>query len=343
MRCMDPQLAWFDAKGNKIFRNFSFVDPQFFPKRLNLLTCCRKCLHCRKKQSFELANRCVLHASLYKHNMFLTLTYDESKSDYHNKLQYEDIQKFKKKLRNEARASYSQIEGRKLKYYYFKKIEVFNVHEYGKNGKKHWHLIVFNHQFEDLKLFTTRNNIPVFKSERLSKLWGKGITEVGSVTEASAMYQAQYMEKDFKHNYAASNKKSHSKHSGLGRPYFLKHFNQLLLLGYIPINGSRMPIPRYFERIAERHYSHFYEPSNFIKGSNKEAKFRPFKKEQPNKQIADLWPGYRKQRDEKIKDLEKEWDDVISRYISTSESPDFVKAGENALYDLKRKSQKEAF
>lgn len=40
--------------------------------------------------------RCVLHASLYKENCFITLTYDESKDGYHNNKEYADIQKFKK-------------------------------------------------------------------------------------------------------------------------------------------------------------------------------------------------------------------------------------------------------
>lgn len=343
MRCMDPQLAWLDPQGKKIYRNFSFIDPLFFPKKLTLVTGCRKCLICRKKQAYELASRCVLHASLYKNNCFLTLTYDESDPKYHNNFEYADIQKFKKRLRNEGRAAYSDVATRKVKYYYFKKIEIFNVHEYGKNGKKHWHLIVFNHDFEDKQFYTSKNGIPHYRSERLKQLWPYGINGVGDVSEASAMYQAQYMEKDFKHGYVTSNKKSHSKHSGLARPYFYQNYNQILLLGYVPINGRKMPLPRYFERLAHRHFCHFYEPSHFVKGSGREARYRPFTKDKPNKAIADLWLTYEAIKKEKIKHLESEWDQVISQYLTTEQLPDFRKAGENALYNLRHKNRKEEF
>jgi len=327
MKCSDPVLVYNDTKGSRQFRHFSLAN-DIYKQMAQQVFNCGSCLFCRKKRALELASRCVLHGSMYEENCFLTLTYDEKKKTYHNTFQYSDIQKFKKRLRRHCSK---------------KKIEIFNVHEYGRNGKKHWHLIVFNHDFSDKTLFTVKNSIPLYTSRKLSDLWPHGFNTIGNVTEASAMYQAQYMEKDFKNNYVTSEKKSDSKHSGIGKPYFLMHYDQILKLGYIPIGGRKMPIPRYFQRLAHKHFSHFYEKENFFDNKYRKALHRPFKLGEENKKIADLFIEFKKVKDEKIKEYEAEWDAVILQYLTTKQKPDFIKSAENALHDLRNKQQPEKF
>lgn len=275
--------------------------------------------------------RCTLHASLYEKNMFITLTYDETQTGYHNNLDYTQIQKFKKKLR------------RYVDYHYQKRIEVFNVHEYGKNGKKHWHLICFGFDFDDKELYTIKNQIPLYTSEKLEKLWGYGFVTIGDVSEASAMYQAQYMEKDFKNGHAGTNKKSKSKHQGIGQKYFLLHYQQILRLGYIPIGGRKLPLPRSFERVAHKHYCHYYDGSFFVTTPERKARYCPFKKTQPNREIADLYVQYKVQKKLKIKELEEAWRVFINDHQQQKTTPDFVTSCENAMYDLKNKTQQENF
>ena len=137
MKCMNPILVYRTSNGAQ-YRHFNLAN-RLFKLKHNQVFNCGTCHICRKRRATELAIRCVLHASLYQQNCFLTLTYDEKKKDYHNDFQYKDIQDFKKRLR------------RHCDYHYKKKIQIFNVHEYGKNTKKHWHLVVFNHQFPDRK------------------------------------------------------------------------------------------------------------------------------------------------------------------------------------------------
>lgn len=256
----------------------------------------------------------------------MTLTYDESKPGYNNDLQYSDIQNFKKRLRQYCKRKYD------------KRIEVYNVHEYGKRGKKHWHLIVFNHDFEDKTLFTVKNNISIYTSKKLETLWPFGFNTIGNVTEASAMYQSQYCEKDFRNGNITNGKRSKSNHSGIGRAYFLKNYKQILRLGYIPVNGGKLPVPRYFEKLAHKHYSHFYHKSNFFdKTDGPKALYRPFKNGEANKELADLYVLYMDMKDSKILDLQKEWDGVISQYLTTGRDPDFIKSASNAKKDLKTK------
>lgn len=332
MKCANPTLSRINQiTGKRDFIEFRLASPlkkQLYTTPLN----CGKCLFCRKKNAFSLAVRCVLHASLYEQNCFLTLTYDENKPNYHNKLSYKDIQDFKKRLRSYIDRKFQR------------KVEIFNVHEYGKNGKKHWHLVLFNFDFPDKTEFFMKNTHMIYTSEELNKIWGHGHCSIGSVTEASAMYQAQYTQKDIKNGNENSEKKAKSNHKGIGFPYFKKHYRQILLLGYVPFGDQKIPIPRSFERIAHKHYSHFYEPINFFKTTERERLYTPFKAGEENREIADLYIYYRDTiKAEKILELSEKWEQVISKHLQTGEKPDFIKSAENALYDYKNKNSVEKF
>jgi len=321
---MDPILCYDDGKTRK-FRHFS-LSSGYFRLIHNKVFNCGKCIFCRQRNARELAMRCVLHASLYTENSFLTLTYDETKKDYHNELEYKDIQDFKKRLR------------RHCEYHHEKRVQIFNVHEYGKNGKKHWHLVVFNHDFPDRQVHTIRSGNTLYTSDVLNTLWVSGFHTIGSVTEASAMYQAQYMQKDLKNGNLHNSKKSNSKHSGIGRDYFNRHYKQILTLGFIPFGGKKVPIPRYFIRIAHKHYSHFYEPHNFFDHKNRKKLYNPFKNGEENKEIADLFKVYREHRRAFIHDIAEEWEKEMSQFIFNDDKPDFLLSGENYIYDLRNRN-----
>lgn len=325
MKCADPVLCYIDHKGYKRYRNFSLASA-IFKRMAGQVFDCGKCLICRKKRAYELASKCVLHSSLYKENCFLTLTYDEKKDGYHNVFDYSDIQKFKKRLR----AHVQRFDGRR--------IEIFNVHEYGRNGKKHWHLLVFNFDFRDRRIFTVSNNIPLYTSELLSRLWPAGFSTIGDVSEGSAMYQAQYIEKDLKNGNRTNSKKSHSKHSGIGKPYFLRHYKQILSLGYVPMSGRKLPVPRSFQRIAHKHFCHYYEPSAFHDNSERKRLYRPFKPGLANKEIADLYIQFKKMKDERLIEVEEQWREFIESHLTDKTVPDFIKSADNQLYDLNKKS-----
>lgn len=331
MKCMDPILCYTSGK-KRLFRHYSQANPSLRLISQQVFNC-GTCIFCRKKRAHELAVRCVLHSSLYKQNCFLTLTYDEKKTDYHNNFQYKDIQEFKKRLR------------RHCEYHYDKKIQIFNVHEYGKNGKKHWHLVLFNHDFEDKTLYTVKNNNKLYTSKKLEKLWPFGFNTIGDITEASAMYTAQYTQKDFKNGNENNKKKSHSKHSGIGRDYFLSHYRQILSLGYIPFNGKKIAIPRYFQKIAHKHYSHYYAPENFFDFPDRKKLYSPFdfRRDWPTKEIADLYIQFTKQKQIKIDELSQEWENEVKTLLHSGATPDFEQSAKNYLHDLKNKTNNNTF
>ena len=157
------------------------------------------------------------------------------------------------------------------------------------------------------------------------------------------MYQAQYMEKDFKNGNSNNEKKSDSQHKGIGIPYFLQHFRQILSLGYIPFGERKIPVPRTFQKVAHKHWSHFYEPTNFFDTSDRKALYTPFKPGLENKDIADLYILFKNNKNEKIQQLEDEWNEVITNHLKHDLKPEFIKSAENYLYDLKNKNTKGAF
>lgn len=339
MQCGDPILCY-TGKKRKIYRNWSMASPLIRASAQSVFDC-GKCLHCRRKRSNELAMRCVLHASLYTHNMFLTLTYDESHPDYHNELCYADIQKFKKKLR------------RHVHYQHGRKIEIFNVHEYGKNGKKHWHLIVFGYDFSEKPtkgkwyqklIHSFKNKIPLYTHKKLEKMWGHGFVTIGDVSMASALYQAQYTQKDFKNGNTQNKKKSKSNHSGIGKPYFEKHYAQLLTLGAVPFGSRFAPLPRYFEKLAHRHWCHFHEPSAFYDIPGRKRIYSPFKEGSANERISNLYAQYIKNKKQRIALKEEKWkNEIIQPYLENGVDPDFMKSLKNSYYDLKNKQTQEKF
>lgn len=328
-KCADPKLCYTSGTSRQL-RHYSLSTP-FFKARAQQVFNCGTCIFCRKRNSTELAIRCVLHASLYTANSFITLTYDEKKDDYHNNLCYKDIQDFKKRLRSHC------------DYHHQKKIQIFNVHEYGKNGKKHWHLVVFNYDFPDKTLYTVKNGNRLYSSKELEKLWPHGFNTVGDVTEASAMYQAQYTQKDITNGNTNNSRKSKSNHSGIARDYFLRHYKQLLTLGYIPFNGRKIPLPRYFVRLAHKHYCHFYEKSAFFDTPYRKAIHRPFKPSHENLEIADLYKTFSQIKQEKIDQIALEWNEKIENDLFSSEKLDSKISEENYLHDQKNKQNTERF
>lgn len=125
--------------------------------------------------------RCVHEASLYDQNSFITLTYaKEIKQDWCS-LDYRDVQLWLKRLRKSEPN---------------KKIRFYMCGEYGENfGRPHYHVILFNHDFNDkypIRLLERNSNHKIYRSPKLEELWPHGFSSIGAVTFESAAYVARY-------------------------------------------------------------------------------------------------------------------------------------------------------
>jgi len=140
---------------------------------------CGQCSGCKLEKARQWALRIKHEASLHANNTFITLTYDNEHLPPTGTLVLKHWQDFMKRLR---------------KKYSHKKLSFYHCGEYGeKQGRPHYHAIIFNHQFSDLIPIPRKKDLHT--SEILKTLWGKGYVSVGSVTFESASYVASYVQK----------------------------------------------------------------------------------------------------------------------------------------------------
>ena len=158
---------------------------------------CGQCIECRLAKSRDWANRCMLEAKQHDDNCFLTLTYDDKhlhfaqhvdvdsgEVDIRPVLFKRDLQLFFKRLR------------KKMQKYGFDNIRYFACGEYGdEGGRPHYHVILFNCTFPDLKQAGYSDvcpDKPMFKSKTLDEIWQKGACMVAEVNWETCAYTARY-------------------------------------------------------------------------------------------------------------------------------------------------------
>lgn len=146
--------------------------------------------------------------------------------------------------------------------------------EYGtKNLRPHYHAILFGVNFSDKKFHCKRNDIPVHTSETLNKLWGKGITELGTVTAKSAGYVARYTlakqgEQDLKRVIPETGEivqvqkpyNNASNRHGIGYSWFQKYKTDVFPDDFV-VNEKKhkQPTPGYYRVLLQRENPELYE------------------------------------------------------------------------------------
>ena len=126
--------------------------------------------------------------------MFLTLTYDDQHLPEDLNLDHDHFQLFIRAVRKKYNKytkrdpQTNEITEPGIRYYM--------CGEYGgRTGRPHYHAIIFNFRFPDLKHEGERRGNRIWSSTELDELWGRGMTEVGSVTFQSASYCSRYIQK----------------------------------------------------------------------------------------------------------------------------------------------------
>lgn len=205
---------------------------------------CGKCLECRLKHSAEWSTRCQLESRRFEHNKFLTLTFDDKHLPSCG-VSKAELSSFMKSLRKHyERAGHTGI-------------RFFGCGEYGKKYlRPHYHLILFNcPPFGDETLFfTNKLGMPVYRSATLEKLWNKGHSSIGSVTQQSAGYVARYALKKI-HSGLPDGlnpefiNMSRGKDGGIATTYFNENWMQIYRFDEIIMpEGKVVRPPKFFDR-----------------------------------------------------------------------------------------------
>ncbi len=184
---------------------------------------------------------------------FVTLTYDDEHLPEKGELQPKDWTLFAKKVRN-----------------HLGPFKFFHCGEYGEELRPHIHACMFGHSFlGDKQLWKTKNGNPLYLSETLQRLWGKGFTTVGALTFDSAAYVARYI---MKKNTGEKGKSNHttvdpntgechevmspyatmSRNPGLGKKWYDKYKEEVWAEDCVVINGKKMRPPKYYDYLLKK-------------------------------------------------------------------------------------------
>lgn len=270
MTCFHPLIGYRGVGGSFVFAK------KDSPTKVEMRVACGRCQGCRMARSSSWAVRIEHEASLHADNMFLTLTfdYDHLPDDY--SVSVREVQLFLKRLRK-------SIEPKKIRY--------FAVGEYGeKNGRPHYHIIIFGHRFDDLVfLRNTNQNHPCYISEKLSKLWPFGLHEIGTVTAASGGYVARYSLKkvggDMSFNHyerlhpvtgeivnVHPEFATMSTHPGIGAGWFERFESDVFPADHIVSQGRKFCVPEYYKKKLRDRYN---SPASDPDALNRKDDFAP--------------------------------------------------------------------
>lgn len=303
MPCYEPNIVLIDhspemegqpAKIRKFINSKSkeFPGYEYYDKQNNLLNSldnnflefckipCKWCAGCQEKYSKDWATRCMLEASQYEHNYFITLTYDEEhipRDDYilnrktgeliendnweQGHLEPDDVVKFMKDLRRYWEYHYNHTG-----------IRFFLCGEYGGQTKRpHYHAILFNCPIkpEMLKIHSiSKSGDTLWECETIQNIWEKGFISIAEVNWDTCAYVARYVMKKMKgrvedefyfQNGMSPEFIRMSRMPGIGLDFFTSNFQKIYANDEIILKGHKEKIqpikpPEYYdEKFAELH------------------------------------------------------------------------------------------
>ena len=246
------------------------------PDRVRQDLPCGQCIGCRLKYSKFWAFRCMAEASCWEDNSFLTLTYDQEHLPADRSLHPEDVAGFIKRLRQSRVDKLKRLHAENWRAF-FSPIRYYGCGEYGDDkSRPHYHVLLFNCDFEDKVHWSTRNGNKIWLSESLRKLWPFGNHYIGSVTFESAAYVARYVTK--KVNGELREKKDKdglgyydrvcgetgevfhlrpespfmSRRPGIGETWIRKYWSDVYPSDEVIVKGHALRPPRYFDKWLEK-------------------------------------------------------------------------------------------
>lgn len=242
---------------------------------------CGECEGCQENYSKGWAVRCLKEAEKYKHNWFITITYDDDHlpledgyiTDPKTGVEYQymdptqghlepdDLKKFIKDIRRYWQYHYDEEE-----------IRFFACGEYGGQTKRpHYHAVLFNIHIrqEDLDIYKIQTDgTTLWNCKILDNIWGKGYVVLAEVNWDTCAYVARYVMKKqggvkqrcqyFEEGMTPEFIRM-SRMPGIGLDYFESHLRDIYENDEIIIKGHRNKIgaarpPSYYDRKFDELY-----------------------------------------------------------------------------------------
>ncbi len=271
MSCFDPLHAYqsltLKTPSGKNVITFDATQGQSTPYEKIRLPC-GQCIGCRLDRSRQWAVRISHEASCFQHNAFITLTFAEENINLRNSLVKKDFQNFMKKLRKEIKGlQYVEPLTKSSNPY---PIRYFHCGEYGEKFQRpHHHACLFNIDFNDKVLWSSRKGVDLYHSDTLDEIWGHGMCTIGEVNYASAAYVARYITKKINGLHAASHYYrvdeetgeqyylepeyiTMSRRPGIGARWFNRFGkSDVYAKDFVTVNGKKFKPPKYYDTLYD--------------------------------------------------------------------------------------------
>ncbi len=206
---------------------------------------CGHCLGCRGEQSRQWAVRMMHEKQMHALSWFTTLTYSEEELPKNGSLRPKDFSGFIKDLR---------------KRYPPRSISYYGCGEYGEDTQRpHYHAVLFGPQFLDRYSHPDITRSGIWKSEDLEASWRRGISELGTLTMASASYVSGYVRKKVRQkNFDRINPFTGellepefgrmSLRPAIGKRWIEKYWTDVYPRDFVVIDGIEAKPPRYYDK-----------------------------------------------------------------------------------------------
>lgn len=246
MACNAPLQGWYSRKRNAPtgLRSVVFRFKDGYADRPVTMPC-GKCLGCRQTRAREWGIRCYHEASMWKENVFATLTYRGDAlpltSNGKPSLRPRDFISFMKSVRRDRGPG----------------VRFFHCGEYGDGGRPHHHVLLFNCGFRDRSPIRCSSSGFLYRSPLLEKHWKHGFSSFGDVSFASASYVAQYHLKKIGGTEVEGRVKEYltmSRRPGLGSGWYEKYKAGVFPLDevIVGLNGVYQAPRFYVERLRKQ-------------------------------------------------------------------------------------------
>lgn len=273
MACLRPLKMWWNGEytsnGKK---KYVFKQPEgAFATFPAVEIPCGQCIQCRLARARDTAIRCVHESKFYDANCFLTLTVsDECINEIFpgGSLNHRPFQLFMKRLRKKYQGVTEVIHPKTKKV--VRPIRCVMCGEYGEQLKRpHYHVLLFNFDFPDKKLFRKVGDTRLYISKELEKLWPYGFSTIGDITFDSAAYVAKYVTKKITGDMADEHylnvetgeilKPEYIKFPqgfGLGRLFYEEYKEQIYSHDFVRTGDKdfKMKPPKYYDKIYDIDY-----------------------------------------------------------------------------------------
>ncbi len=265
MPCYHPNTAYRGRTLNQSGKRSLVFDQSKSLNGVPIPLPCGQCIGCRLEYSRQWAVRCHHEAKLHSSNCFLTLTLNNDNLPNDHSLNVSTFQDFMKRFRKD-------IEPRKIRFYH--------SGEYGKAtpdndfiARPHYHALIFNYQFDDRELLSSKEGIHLYTSDHLDHLWTHGNCSVGDLTFESAAYVARYITKkintsqkspeDYYLHYTRTDHttgeiyeikpeySTMSRRPGVGAHWFKKFKSDCFPSDSISVRGTKQKPPKYYDYLLE--------------------------------------------------------------------------------------------